>query len=482
MKKTEQIILLAVIVVAFLVRLYKIDNPVADWHSWRQADTSAVTRNFVKFGFNPLVPRYDDISNVQTGQDNPMGYRFVEFPLYNAISYVVYVFFSRWFGSIEFWERMVSIALSLGTLSFIVLLVKKYIATSAALWSGLFFALLPFSVYYGRTILPENMLLFTSTGLLYFFSEWAEDTRSVKRSYLFFVLSIVFGASALLIKPVAAALLLPLVYQLIVGQKQKLKPSMIVLFLLFLVLIVTPLWLWRNWMRQFPEGIPAWDWLLNGDGIRLKGAFFYWLFAERLAKLILGYYGVFFLVTGILTLKSDVRGWFLHMWAIAMLAYLTIVATGNVKHDYYQIFILPVVAMYAGVGADFVIRKAGTVFSRITAYGVVCIIFTASIAFSWYHIRTYYWINNAAIVEAGKKADEILPKDAKVIASYNGDTAFLYQINRQGWPVGHEIEKKIEKGATYYVSVTPDDPEVHFVQAKHETILQADRFVIVTLQ
>src|SRR5581483_12450551 len=75
--------LLAILIGAFVVRLYRLNNPIADWHSWRQADTSAVSRNFVKHGYDILHPRYDDLSNVQSGYDNPNGYRFVEFPVYN---------------------------------------------------------------------------------------------------------------------------------------------------------------------------------------------------------------------------------------------------------------------------------------------------------------------------------------------------------------------------------------------------------------
>jgi hypothetical protein len=41
--------------------------------------------------------------------------------------------------------------------------------------------------------------------------------------------------------------------------------------------------------------------------------------------------------------------------------------------------------------------------------------------------------------------------DAKVIAPYMGDTAFLFQTNRTGWPIGFEIDKKIAEGAQYYV-------------------------------
>src|SRR4030067_863850 len=75
---------------------------------------------------------------------------------------------------------------------------------------------------------------------------------------------------------------------------------------------------------------------------------------------------------------------------------------------------------------------------------------------SWFFIRDFFNINHPEIVEAGKVADQVLPHDAKVIAPYLGDTAFLYQTKRRGWPIGGDIEKKISIGATDYVTVTKD--------------------------
>src|SRR3989338_9963187 len=84
------LILTAILIVALVFRLYKINTPLADLHSWRQADTAAVSRNFVKDGINLLLPRYDDLSGREAGKENPNGYRMVEFPLYNAIPAVIY--------------------------------------------------------------------------------------------------------------------------------------------------------------------------------------------------------------------------------------------------------------------------------------------------------------------------------------------------------------------------------------------------------
>jgi ABC-type antimicrobial peptide transport system permease subunit len=84
--------LFLIIGLAFVLRLYRIDSPIADWHSWRQADTAAVSRSFFKEGFNPFIPKYDDMISVSEGLIvNPNRYRFVEFPIYNTIVYWGYL-------------------------------------------------------------------------------------------------------------------------------------------------------------------------------------------------------------------------------------------------------------------------------------------------------------------------------------------------------------------------------------------------------
>ena len=90
MKKNDLLILLIITVLAIAFRLYKIDTPLADLHSWRQVDTAAVARNFARDGVNLLEPRYDDLTSIESGIENPKGYRFVEFPIYNAIFAVFY--------------------------------------------------------------------------------------------------------------------------------------------------------------------------------------------------------------------------------------------------------------------------------------------------------------------------------------------------------------------------------------------------------
>ena len=100
---------------------------------------------------------------------------------------------------------------------------------------------------------------------------------------------------------------------------------------------------------------------------------------------------------------------------------------------------------------------------------------------SWWEIRGYYDIQHPNIVATGKRVDQLIPLDARIIAPYQGDTAFLFQTNRTGWPIGFEIEDKINKGADYYVSVNYDD-ETNQLMEKYEVVEKTADYVIIKLQ
>jgi hypothetical protein len=283
---------------------------------------------------------------------------------------------------------------------------------------------------------------------------------------------------AMLSKPFAGFLLLPIIGIVLSGRKKFL--SSIGMLLLYGIIAIIPFLLWRQWISKYPEGIPVYLWLFNANNIRFKGAWFNWLFAERIAKLILGYWGMILLGFGLIApMKKEHKG--ILLWLIiGSLSYMIILAAGNVQHDYYQIIILPTIVSVVGTGIGWVLSQKG---NRIALYltGFVSVIFMCM--FSWYTIRTYYWINRPEIVEAGQMANKLLPKDAKVIAPYNGDTTFLYQTGRQGWPLGFDIDKKIKMGATHYVTVSPTDAdlETRDLANMYTVLVRNDKYAIIDL-
>lgn len=444
----EYVLLIFILVLGFLVRLYRFDNPIADWHSWRQADTSSVSRNFVTNGFDLLHPTFDDLSNVPTGiYDNPKGYRFVEFPIYNALQALSY----KAFGilTLEEWGRLVSIVASLVSSVFLYLIVKKRFGPLTGFFSSFFFLFLPFNIYYSRTILPDPLMVTASLGSIYFFQKWIEK----EKDKVSFWTSLVFLAVALLLKPYAIFFAFPqiyLAYEKFGKEMHKNKTLWI-----YAILSVVPLGLWRVWMLQYPAGIPQSSWLLNGNGIRFRPSFFYWIIYKRVTELILGFFGVPLLIFGLIRKESRKNLIFVLSFIFSSAAYVTVIATGNVQHDYYQILVIPSVALVLGLGVS-AIQSFSKKINEWLIYALLIIIIALSFGVSWNFVKDYFNINDIAIVHGGEALDKIAPKNAKVIANLEGDTSFLYQTKRSGWPSFEKpVPQLIKMGASYLLLVNP---------------------------
>src|SRR3989344_3740027 len=474
MKRVKYFLLFLILIGAFGVRLYRFDGPIADWHSWRQSDTSAVSRNFVKYGFDILHPKFDDLSNVPSGLDNPNGYRFVEFPIYNLAQGGLYYVFG--FLTIEQWGRLVTIFTSIISTVFIYLIVKKYSNETAALFSAFFYAFLPYNIYFSRVILPDPMMVMAILGGIYFFSQWIEKKNSQFSILNFqFLLSVIFTASSFLLKPYALFFTLPIIYL-------SLKSFGLKLFFkwqlwLFATLTLAPLVFWRYWMQQYPEGIPVSDWLFNGGNIRFKPSFFYWIFADRIGRLILGYWGIAIFSFGLIQKKSR-ETLFFFSFLISSLLYLIVIARGNVQHDYYQILIIPSIVIFLGLGAEALLKIPKEYFSQTIARAmfVICVFFM--FLFGWYFVRDFFNINNMSIVIAGEAVDKLTPKNAKVLAPYEGDTSFLYQTRRSGWAsFQRALPEMIKMVATHLVFVNTKESDYNL--GKEYKIIQATQDYIL---
>lgn len=459
-----------ILILGFIVRLYKIDAPIADWHSWRQVDTAAVTRNFVKLGFNPFYPLFDDMSSVaEKAVPNPEGIRFVEFPIYNMLVYPFYVLF----GIDEKYHRLVSILAFLGSSIFLYFIVKKYTNSLTAFISTFTFTFLPFNIFFSRTTLPEPTFIFFALGMVYFVGEWISQEK-VK----WVVLGFLFTAIAFLIKPWAIFFFLPLIYLVYLRND---KGFFLKKFIPFTFFSLLPFILWRFWILQFPEGIPASNWLVNSDGIRFKPIFFWWILSERLGREILGAAGLALFFIGLIFKTS--KNYFLHIWALSMFLYLIIFATGNVRHNYYQLSVVPVASIFLSLGFIQLIKSNNLFVPRIWTIIIALLLFPLSFYFGFNITKEFYKINNPGIVEVGKRVDVLLPKDAIVLAPYNGDTAFLYQTNRVGWAfIPTSISNLItDYGVNYYVSVNYDD-KTNWVLRHFYIIEQTPQYIIADLK
>jgi hypothetical protein len=466
-RKIEIFLLLIILVGAFVVRLYGINNPLGDWHSWRQADTASVTQIYADHGIDFLYPKYYDVSNLQTGFTNIEGLRYVEFPIYNVATLIGYKIVPRF--SLEVWGRLVSIFCAIGTSFFIYKLGKKYMGTAVGLASAFFYAFIPFNIYFTRVILPEPMAVLFAISSLWFFAKYTE-----KSSKVWLLISAILFAAGMLLKPYIIFYSVGFIYLFIKSFGFKGLIKKVELFVALDIALI-PFFLWRIWMNQRPYGIPAFDWAFNGDGIRFRPAFWRWIIGERLGNLILGIWGTVPFVFGILKKNSG----FLRVLLLGMFLYVSVVATASVRHDYYQTLIIPAVAFALGVGSIYMWRSDE--FGKVTPKFVLLACLGMMFGMGAFQIKEDYKINHPEIMLAGAAVDRIAPKDAMVVAPYNGDTAFLYQTKRFGWPfVERPVDELIKVGADYFVSVN-FDKDTEDAMAKYKTIEKTKDYVVVDL-
>ncbi len=460
-----------ILLLALLLRLYRLDNPVADWHAFRQADTASVTLEYVKAAHIDLLrPRYHDLSNIQSGLDNPEGYRMVEFPLINgALALALRAAPSL---DLVILSRLAAILASLGTLLLIYRLGQTWFGRTAGLLSALVFAVLPYSVFYSRVILPEPFVVFFSTLAI-----WQFQVFLNKRHFAHYLLSALALAVAALLKPFVL-FLGPVFVAILLKERGRHFYKEWPLFF-YPLLAFAPMLAWREWIQQFPSGIPASDWLLNGNGIRFTPAWWRWIFYERLSKLFLGGVGLVFVFANFLRWQRPL--WLLGSWWLGLFAYFAVIATGNVQHDYYQNLVLPVLSLTVGRGIVVAYSWLRRRWSAYLSLLVVLSLGLGSLCLAWFQLAGYFNVNNWHYVKAGAAADRLLPADALVIAPAMGDTHFLLQTKRRGWPIGFEIEDKIAKGAQFYVSATYDW-EAKLLEEQYPVLEKTAEYIIIDLR
>jgi hypothetical protein len=477
-------VIVAIIILTGVVRLHRITNPALDWHAFRQADTASVTREYLKHGIDPLRPQYHDLGNTQSGLYNPEGWRMVEFPISNIVqAFVIRSFLPSL--SPELSGRITSVLFSMGTVWALFYLVLSLSGKRVAIASALTFALIPFGIFYGRSILPEpGVVFFLVVSVLYWY-RWLQQ-----RTWLSWIIWVVSLALALLLKPFA--LFFGLVYiALFFGYRKYSWQSTILLAAGGVALAVVPFGAWRWWIQQFPEGIPGSDWLFNGNGIRLRPAWFRWLGYERLFLLLLGGFGMIPVVLSwfhhLKTFRSP-ESWVYLSWWASVATYFVVIATGNIQHDYYQTLILPIVTISFGYGvvAGFDViskhlrKRIGATRARIVGFSACSLIAVGAWMLAWTQITGFFNVNHWNYYHVGEIVDGLVPEDALVVAPAQTDTQFLYQTNRRGWATADDLDTKIRAGATHLVTTDFTEQTQTWID-RYFVISQTEEYVLLDL-
>ncbi|MBV9027836.1 MAG: glycosyltransferase family 39 protein, partial [Candidatus Eremiobacteraeota bacterium] len=135
----------AILLLGLALRLQGITDPILDHPGWRQGDTAAIARNFALTQFNIMYPQA-----MYNGP--PPNYVELELQIVPYLAAALY----KLFGVHEIVGRLFSVAFSLGTVVTVAYFGRWLFRSGAAgLFAAFVFAVLPGSVYYGRTFMPD---------------------------------------------------------------------------------------------------------------------------------------------------------------------------------------------------------------------------------------------------------------------------------------------------------------------------------------
>ncbi len=467
--------------VALVLRLYNISSPLIGVHSWRQADTASIARNFSEGSMNLLHPQVD-------WGGASAGFVECEFPFYSFLVAFLY----RMFGFSEILGRLLSIAFSLVGLYYYFLLIRLVIDEKTALWSSFFAAILPLNVYYGRTFMPEAAMLACSVIGVFYFSRWTALPRTID---LF--LSALFICLACLLKIPALYLLIPLLYLAwqALGRRMFFEWKLWA-FLTFVILPVA-LWYYHAHRILLDGGLSFGIWEYGADkwgNWDLVATLAFWkrIFYESLAQKHFAVGGFVAFVFGAFLPRVAKREWLFDFWLFAVIVYFVIVAQGNFIHEYYQLpFMLPGIVYVGKVFARFfrmpIWKSKESIALALCLYAVVVV--------GLWKYQIYMNKENpdtSDVFQLAQRIRETTEKGSRIIVWDENDPTILYLSHRKGWHLQtsaltlKNLEAKRNLGARYFagfhgIPASSSSQSVDTVLKMYRTLFDSSKYFIVDL-
>ncbi|MDP9017331.1 MAG: glycosyltransferase family 39 protein [Candidatus Eremiobacteraeota bacterium] len=448
----------AILLLALVLRLKGIHNPIIDHPGWRQGDEAAIARNFAHLQYNPLFPQTDY-------NGAPPNYVELELQIVPFLAATLY----KLFGVHEIFGRLISIAFSLGTIAVLGFFARwLFVDALAGLFAAFLFAVMPGSLYYGRTFTPDTTMVFFLCAALYAGTRWfVEDEALSWRGWL---RAAGLLTMALLAKPVSIVAIVPLaaiaVSRLRSGRTMRPLP----IALLFLV----PLAILFAYDR-FESSIAEWHWasgitklhvipsmhaaLTDAHAFAQKWQYFKDVLG-MLSRTMLGPLCTALLVVGCIFFPTARSRELLLGWLAGALLYTYVVVTVE-RVDYYMYLWLPLAALLGAAALTRLVRAVersslDRALKTAAAAGGVLLL-----AFAIYQnrlaVRPYYTYSKAVYKNAVTLNQTLAPDVLIVMAHY--DPSVLYYINRKGWEEDPYVwtpfdeQSAIRKGARYFIAI-----------------------------
>jgi len=461
-----------ILILASVLRLLYLDAPLLDAHRWRQVDTAFMARAFSETGINVLKP--------EANWGGAHGYVESEFPLLPAIVAVLY----SAFGPNEMWGRLVVAVFSVGMVGLTFLLARTLLGPPAGLAAAMLVAVSPSAVFYGRAFMPDTLMVFFTLAALIGFIRHGDSGS---------VLALVAGSLslglAILVKLPGVLVLAPIAA--VVWRSNGfgvLRNRRIVLAVAIPCILAAAWYIYAYTIylktgltfgvigttKTYPLDVAPGPWptaFSKWSSIELltSGSFYGTLFG-RLYFLHLTPPGLALSVIGLLAWRTIASRRVADTWLVAMLVFILAAGAGHMGHDYYQLPLVPICALYfsavAGPAFDGAwIRRtigpgiAGVVMTglALAALGIACFLQSGIIErhFRPGNLDRRLWLAAQAIDAAAENSGLMIVVDDYGVNS----PMLLYFAHARGWSLDADTASvyaisrlRISKRARYFAT------------------------------
>ena len=424
-----------ILFIGLLLRLININAPVLGVHSWRQADTASIARNFLS---NNLIFWQPQIN--WSGSTN--GFVECEFPLYQYLVAQLY----KIFGVNEIYARGLSILFGCLSIYFLFRLIKRVFDVQVAWWGSLFYSILPACVFYSRTIQPESLMMFLGILSLERWIAFTDhnDKKNLLISWLAFTI-------AVLIK------VLPLFWIGIPILITGFQKSLINKYRLYIYPIITIFlcFLWYSYAYKLGQstGLTFGLWGSDTDRYSWSILFEFRYYIDLTLRILLRNFLLIGFPLIILSIQEiGINNIFvIGIFSVLLTGFISPVSYGI--HEYYQLPIMIFSCPLMGLG--FVRLKTFIARNKFLISFFISLLFVASLII----LKFDYWdLENPKNQPVWNTVDLVKNNTNNsdlIISVTGGDPTLLYLSDRKGWLISPEnITQKIildwrNQGAKY---------------------------------
>ncbi len=432
------VLLCLILLLAAVARTYHITYPLNDMHSFRQTQTAGLIRDYYRQGIDLFYPTLITLGDP--------GYVILEFPLYQALA----AFFYRIFSPDIIYARILSILCGLLSIVFVYRLTARFLDERSALFASFFYAFMPLSIFFQRVPMPDPFVILLSLIMLDFTIEGINNKNN-------FLLAggILAGSLGLVIKsPYVAPLYLPVMYA-IYKPHEKWRSFLHVRVLCSFFIPCALMMLWQSHANSINEtffSVPSYPfkelydkvmvklhpvntWYFGTIGQRMEFKN-YFTVLERIYLQILSLAGVFYLLPGFFQVVKK-KAAFFFLWLFSILLSIMIFFNLNVVHNYYQLPLTPILAIFCGAGASYLVG----IFRRRTTAVSLAAVLTISFIYMHYQTAADFFREENNYLEVGSYIDDHTDKNA-MLATSPPDQDYWYPIimyyaDRHGFNLAH---------------------------------------------